>query len=201
MACTKGACSASSTASFAAVTSSAERSSVESADTPLKSDSAPEEAFAGIFPLSCQGGVGGEGGQRAGARGEAREERRASELGGTTSVGPHREIGSRYAAFGRSGPSDPEPTRRAGGRERTPEETHRCSRVMDMACVRVRLRSLAFDRDSPPVARACVAPHDRNALKRVDAAASGQAPLNPIRMPLRANFLCSGSARRKGVFE
>ena len=101
-----------------------------------------------------------------------------SELGGTT----RRRSASRDR-FEIRGPSDPEPTRRAGGRERTPEETHRCSSVMDMACVRVRLRSLEFDRDSPPVARACVAPpFDRNALKRVSAARApgGSEPRNVL---------------------
>ena len=116
MACTKGACSASSTASFAAVTSSAERSSTESADTPLKSDRAPKEAFAGIFPLSREEW---EGAGRVSARGRARRsgggETRRPSSAGRRGVGPRREIDSRHAALERTRTVGPRTDETRGG--------------------------------------------------------------------------------------
>ena len=59
MACTNGRCWASSTASFAAVTSSADRSSTSSADMALSSERLPNEATEGILPLRWWEGRGG----------------------------------------------------------------------------------------------------------------------------------------------
>ena len=56
IAVTNGPCSTSKTASFAAVTSSADLSSAASADIPLSSERLPNEATEGIFPLRWWGG-------------------------------------------------------------------------------------------------------------------------------------------------
>lgn len=141
--------------------------------------------------------------QRAGARGEAREARRASELGGTTrrrSAPRDRFEIRRLRAKRTVGPRTDETRGRSeeGARGDAPvlERDGHGVRACTTPLARVRTR-LATSR-----ARVCGDPHDRNALKRVDAAAIGLAPLNPKAAvaPILSFLGLPDRRTKKGVF-